>query len=165
MNSAIIYEEVEGGTWDRSEPLPRTRLGDDEGPTRSPAMMSDLLRNSMRLLGDEYFRAGEAARGRQPVLPNSTADAADGYYQDSYRVWQDVYDRFGQINGPEAMVNMGDNLNRLGYPDDARNHYRMADNMSELLPAEPGRLDIGPRFWGETARERLRDMDDGYTVP
>ncbi|MCD8141108.1 MAG: hypothetical protein LUE17_15295 [Planctomycetaceae bacterium] len=174
LNAAIIREEVEGGTWDRSTPLPRTRLGDDEGPTHNPQILSEMLRNSMRLLGNEYFRAGEAARARQllattdPSVGAVASDAAGGYYQDSYRIWQDVYDRFGLVYGPEAMVNMGDNLNRLGYPEDARNHYRMARNMADLLPAENPEgvlLDIGPSFWGDTATQRLRDMDDGYTVP
>lgn len=167
LNAAIIREEVEGGVRDESTPLPRSRLGDDEGPTHNPVMLSEMLRNSMRLLGNEYFKAGEVVRlggGAEGLGVGS----AGGYYQDSYRIWQDVYDRFGLFYGPEAMVNMGDNLNRLGHPDDARNHYRMAGNMAELLGNETGvdvRLDIGPRFWGDIARERLRDMDDGYTVP
>lgn len=175
LNAAIIREEVEGGNWDRNTPLPRTRLGDDEGPTHSPQRQLDMLRNSMLLLGEQYFLAGERARDRQllastAAVPGQTAanDVSSGYYQDSYRVWQDVYDRFGLADGPQSMVKMGDNLARLGFPDDAANHYRMGVNMAELLPADTradGVLNIGPAFWGTLARQRLRDMADGYTVP
>lgn len=174
LNAAVIREEVEGGNWDRNTPLPRTRLGDDEGPTHSPQLMFQTLRNSMLVLAREYFRAGEKARERQLLasadgaMAQPAGDAAAGYYQDSYRVWQDIYDRFGLPFGSEAMVNMGDCLNRMGYPQDASNHYRMARNMAELVPADTrsdGMLDIGPAFWGTIAEQRLRDMRDGYTVP
>ena len=63
---------------------------------------------------------------------------------------------------------MGGGLTRLGYPEDASNHYRMAINTAELMPADPrsdGFLDVGPAFWSRLASERLRDMADGYTVP
>lgn len=174
LNSAVIREEVEGGNWDRNTPLPRTRLGDDEGPTHSPQLMLQTLRNSMLLLGKEFFRAGEKARERQLLasaggnVPQTSDDTAAGYYQNSYRVWQDIYDRFGLPYGSEAIVNMGDCLNRMGYPEDAANHYRMARNMSDLVPADlrsDGVLDIGPAFWGAIAEQRLRDMQGGYTVP
>ncbi len=175
LNSAIIAEEIMGGTRDRDAPLPRTRLGDDEGPTHSPDRLRDMLRNSMLLLANEYFKSGEKARERQ--LLASTGDApgmmaspenAQAYYQDSYRVWQDIYDRFGAPYGSQSMLMMGDCLNRLGFPDDAANHYRMAVNIAELMPEDTrsdGLLDIGPQFWSNMASNRLRDMADGYTVP
>ncbi len=174
LNAAIIREEVEGGNWDKNEPLPRTRLGDDEGPTHSPRRMNDTLIDSMLLLGNEYFRAGESARERQLLAstesgPAPTGADAGGYYQDSYRVWQDLYDRFGMTFGPQCMVNMGDCLNRLGNREDAANHYRMARNMSEVVPDGGGDptmlLRAAPVFWGGVAGQRLKDMEDGYNVP
>ncbi len=66
------------------------------------------------------------------------------------------------------MVAMGDSLNRLGYPEDAKNHYRMARNMADIQPEEgggDGLVAIGPAFWGDIADQRLRDMDGGYAVP
>lgn len=171
LNAAIIREEVEGGNWDKNIPLPRTRLGDDEGPTHSPRRMSDTLVDSMLLLGNEYFRAGERIRRRQAAASAGTISAGDdgaGYYQDSYRIWQDVYDRFGLLFGPQCMVNMGDCLGRLGNRDDAANHYRMARNMADLVPDDSDRttlLRAAPAFWGDIAAQRLRDMEDGYAVP
>ncbi len=176
LNSAVIREEVEGGVWQPNTPLPRSRLGDDEGPTHSPVELRDTLRNSMLLLANEYFKAGEKARARQTAAGTpaaapaaaGAAGAAQGYYQDSYRVWQDIYDRFGAPFGSQAMLNMGDCLNRLGFPLDASNHYRIAVNIADLLPADTrsdGMLDIGPSFWKGVAERRLQDMADGYTVP
>ena len=171
LNAAIIRDEVEGGNWDKNIPLPRTRLGDDEGPTHSPQRLSDILVDSMLLLGNEYFRAGERTRQRQLVASAGAVPAGDdaaGYYQDSYRTWQDVYDRFGLLFGPQCMVNMGDCLARLGNGEDAANHYRMARNMAELAPADStgiALLRAAPAFWGGIAAQRLKDMEDGYSVP
>ncbi len=181
LNSAVIREEVEGGVWQPNSPLPRSRLGDDEGPTHSPVELRDILRNSMLLLANEYFKAGEKAResvsaavaaaGPGPAAgtaASGASGAAQGYYQDSYRIWQDMYDRFGAPFGTQAMLNMGDCLNRLGFPADASNHYRMAVNIADLLPPETrsdGMLDIGPAFWKGMAERRLQDMADGYKVP
>lgn len=178
LNAAIIREEVEGEP-EVIDPnartlLPRTRVGDDEGPSRSPERLEDMLKNSMQLLGNEYFRAGERARERQllasadPTGAGAASDAAGAFYQDSYRVWQDFYDRFGLAYGPQAMVMMGDDLSRMGHRADAANHYRMARNMMELLQADlrsDGMLNIGPAFWGRIAEERLKDLNDGYQVP
>ncbi|MDR1744578.1 MAG: hypothetical protein LBS30_02365, partial [Planctomycetota bacterium] len=87
----------------------------------------------------------------------------------SYRVWQDMYDRFGMLFGPQCMVSMGDCLNRLGNGEDAANHYRMARNMADVVPADGGDrtmlLRAAPAFWGGIAEQRLKDMEDGYTVP
>ncbi len=180
LNSAVIREEVEGGSWQPNAPLPRSRLGDDEGPTHSPVELRDVLRNSMLLLANEYFQAGEKARAAQAAAAaaaaaarpasaeSGPAGAAQGYYQDSYRIWQDLYDRFGAPFGTQAMLNMGDCLNRLGFPADASNHYRMAVNIADLLPPDTrsdGMLDIGPAFWKGMAERRLQDMADGYKVP
>lgn len=78
LNSAIIREEVEGPELAQSNertPLPRTRLGDDEGPSRSPERLRGMLNNAMQLLGNEFFRAGERIRERQ-LLASSAANAA-----------------------------------------------------------------------------------------
>jgi tetratricopeptide (TPR) repeat protein len=171
LNAAVIREEMEGDNWDKDAPLPRTRLGDGEGPTHSPTRLTAMLRNSMMLLGEEYFRAGEEARASAPGAGQGSAgdaDAGAGFYRDAYRTWQDFYDRFGLADGPQAMVRMGDCLGRLGFAADAGNHYRMAVNMAGQLPEDTradGLLDIGPAFWGGIAAQRLRDAADGYTVP
>lgn len=177
LNSAIIREEIDGPEpppENRRTPLPRSRLGDDEGPSRSPERLRDMLKNAMQLLGNEFFRAGERVRERQllassAAAPGSSAGQSPGtYYQDSYQVWQDFYDRFGVAYGPQAMVMMGDNLSRMGHAPDAANHYRMARNMTELLPEDlrpDDMLAIGPSFWGNIAAQRLKDLDDGYPVP
>lgn len=174
LNSAVIREEIDGGAWDRTMPLPRTRLGDDEGPTRDPGQLRNMLVNSTILLANEYFRAGERASRRMrlasadPAAGGQPSDAAAAYYRDAYRTYQDLYDRFGAYYGPQAMVGMGDALNRMNYPEDAGNHYRMARNMVELLPpgsVPEGEVDLGPEFWARTAEQRLRDMEGGYTVP
>ncbi|MCC8190115.1 MAG: hypothetical protein LIP77_05680 [Planctomycetes bacterium] len=174
LNSAVIREEVEGGNWDRNVPLPRARLGDDEGPTHAPTMLRNMLINGMVLLANEYFAAGEraaeaavaeAAGGPVAAGPDG---AAIGYYQEAFRTYQDIYDRFGMLYGPQALVGMGDALSRLGSREDAGNHYRMARNMAEMLPPDTrpdGLLDIGPSFWGELAGERLQDLAGGYRVP
>lgn len=174
LNSAIIREEIEGPNLIERAPLPRTRLGDDEGPSRSPERLRDMLKNAMQLLGNEFFRAGERIRERQR-LASSETDARmppdpnlTTFYQDSYQVWQDFYDRFGVSYGPQSMVMMGDNLSRMGHTSDAANHYRMARNMADLLPENSDSDDmiaLAPAFWGTIAAQRLKDLDDGYSVP
>ncbi|MCL2001361.1 MAG: hypothetical protein FWG74_08000, partial [Planctomycetes bacterium] len=168
LNAAIIREEL--GV--NGAPLERSRLGDDEGPTYSPTRLRNMLRNSMLLLADEYYRAGEAANlaARQVDASEEIAiplGAAAGFFRRSYDVYQDVYDRFGIEDGAQAMVGMGDSLSRLGRIDDAANHYRMARNIAGIQPPETradGLLAIGPAFWGGVAESRLRDMAGGDTV-
>lgn len=162
LNSAVIREEVDGGTWDKSEPLPRTRLGDDEGPTHSPPQLRGILINGMQTLAAEYFQAGELAAARE----DGAAEAA-GYYRQAYDAYQEIYDRFGATYGSLAMVGMGDSLTRMGRLDDAANHYRMAENLANLQPADTradGVLDMGPAFWGQRAADRLRDRSEGYVA-
>ena len=168
LNAAVVREEIEGGNWDRAMPLPRSRLGDDEGPTHDPRQLRGMLANSMLLLASEYFRAGERAAENALSADGGDPTSSSPYYRDAYRAYQDVYDRFGPYYGPQAMVGMGDALNRMGMAEDAGNHYRMARNMTDLLPEglEPaGGIDLGPEFWGATAEQRLRDMEGGYRVP
>ncbi len=163
LNSAVIREEVEGGNWDRNQPLPRARLGDDEGPTRSPWRLREMLKNGLQLLAGEYFRAGDLAAARE----DGAAEAA-GYYRRAYETYQSLYDRFGFNYGSLAMLGMGDALARLGRPDDAANHYRMARNIAEMLPdgtSSDGMLNIGPEFWGARATDRLADREGGYGTP
>lgn len=160
MNAAVIREEVEGGNWDRDQPLPRTRLGDDEGPTRSPERLREMLRNGMQLLATEYFRAGDlAAREEDGALE------AAGFYRRAYETYQALYDRFGFTYGSLAMLGMGDALAKMGRPEDAANHYRMARNIAEMISSETasgGGLGISPEFWGERAGDRLTDNEAGY---
>ncbi len=163
VNSAVIREEVDGGSWDRGAPLPRTRLGDDEGPTHSPWRLREMLRNSMQLLAGEYFRAGDLAATRE-----DGAGEAAGYYRQAYEAYQTLYDRFGFAFGSLAMLGMGDSLARLGRTDDADNHYRMARNIAEMQPPDTrsdGLLNIGPDFWGKRAEDRLEDRRGGYATP
>ncbi|MDR1613580.1 MAG: hypothetical protein LBT97_12485 [Planctomycetota bacterium] len=158
LNAAVIREAVDGGSWDRGAPLPRTRLGDDEGPTHSPWRMRMMLVNSSLLLADNLFRAAERDRA-------GGGDAAPGLYRQAYDAYQSLYDRFGPAYGPQAMLGMADSLSRLGLDDDAANHYRMAENIARMQDPElrsDGLLDIGPAFWGKQAAARLRDRNDGY---
>lgn len=163
LNAAVIREAVDGGTWDNGTPLPRTRLGDDEGPTHSPAQMRELLKNSMLLLASEYFRAAETAQAE-----NSPQPAVEGLYRQAYDAYQAIYDRFGPSYGSQAMLGMADVLSRLGNHDAAANHYRMAENIARMQPQglrADGLLDIGPDFWGQQAAYRLQDQASGYRVP
>jgi hypothetical protein len=160
LNAAIIREELGGD----GEPLERSRLGDDDGPVRSPSVYRPMLRNAMLLLANEYFRAGEKALARED---GESGDAA-GFYRRSYAVYQDIHDRFGDAYGAQAMVGMGDNMARLGQADIAANHYRMARNIAAAAPAgESGgdSVNTGPEFWGGMAEARLRDMEAGYRTP
>ncbi|MDR0361730.1 MAG: hypothetical protein LBJ46_03440 [Planctomycetota bacterium] len=158
LNAAVIDEAVSEGGWERSRPLPRTRLGDDEGPTRSPARMRMMRINAALLLADSLFQAGERAQARGD-------DSAPGFYRQAYDAYQSIHDRYGAEYGSLAMLGMADSLSRLGQDGDAANHYRMAENIARLQdPAarSDGLLDIGPAFWGAQASGRLRDRSDGY---
>ncbi|MDR3210975.1 MAG: hypothetical protein LBU79_03560 [Planctomycetota bacterium] len=153
LNSAVIREEVERGNWNTGVPLPRTRLGDDEGLTHSPTYLQGLLRNSMFLLAQESYRAAERVSAQDNA-------AAQGLYRQSYDTYQSIYDRFGLADGPQAMLGMADVLNRLGLDEAADNHYRLAENIARLQdPAmsSDGLLQIGPEFWGKQANWRLQD--------
>lgn len=175
LNAAVIRDEIEGGDWDARLPLPRTRLGDDEGPTHSPRQLRASLRNALLRLANQYFLAGEEAAGRQtdtddsvPQEQGTVPGEAESFYRRSYEVYQSLYDRFGVADGTQAMVGMGDALSRMGLREEAANHYRMAVNIAELQPDDvraDGRLDIGPAFWGRAASERLTDLQEGYRVP
>ncbi len=164
LNAAVIREAIGLGAWDKSSRLPRTTLGDDEGPTHSPRHLRSLLRNAMLLLAGEYYRAAEQAAALGDA---GKADAADLYRQ-AYDAYQALYDRFGPAYGPQAMLGMADALNRLGLQEAAANHYRMAENIAKMQPDNlkaDGLLDIGPGFWAQQASNRLKDQADGYRVP
>jgi hypothetical protein len=121
-----------------------------------------MLRNSLLLLANEYFRAGDRALARN----GTEAGDAEGLHRRSYAVYQDIHDRFGEILGAQAMVGMGDAMSRLGRPDDAANHYRMARNNAVLAPSPgAGGMDPDQEFWGSVAEARLRDMAGGFRVP
>jgi hypothetical protein len=158
LNAAVIREMLGGN----GAPLERSRLGDTEGPPHSPERFRAMLQNALLLLANEYFRAGERILARN----GAEAGDAEGLYRRSYAVWQDVRDRFGEPLGAQALVGMGDALSRLGRPDDAANHYRMARNAAAMVsPAEAGGVDPDPGFWGGVAESRLQDMAGGFRVP
>lgn len=162
LNAAVVREAIDGGNWKTGAPLPRTRLGDDEGPTHSPQHLRELLKNSLLLLAAESFQAAER------LAAADNASGAEGLYRQAYDVYQALYDRFGPAYGPQAMLGMADILNRLGQPEAAANHYRMAENIARMQPENvrsDGMLDIGPGFWGQQAAGRLRDQSDGLRVP